>query len=52
VRNSSSRRAFAAVHIKLPELGIRGNGHVMMLENNLDIAKVIVDWLDQHVGQR
>jgi pimeloyl-ACP methyl ester carboxylesterase len=43
----------AATHIVLAELGIRGNGHMMMLEkNNLDISKVIADWLDQHVGRR
>ena len=40
----------AAVHIKLAELGIRGNGHMMMLEkNNVDIAEVIADWLNQQV---
>ena len=39
-----------AVHVKLAELGIRGNGHMMMLEkNNLDISKVIADWLDRQV---
>jgi len=32
--------------VKLAELGIRGNGHFMMLEkNNLDVAAVIADWL-------
>jgi pimeloyl-ACP methyl ester carboxylesterase len=34
--------------IRLPEVGIHGNGHMMMLEKNSDaIAKVMVDWLDR-----
>jgi hypothetical protein len=41
----------AGVHvdfIKLQDIGIRGNGHLMMLEKNSDdIAKVIADWLDR-----
>ena len=33
-------------HLKLAELGIHGNGHMMMLErNSLAIAGVISDWL-------
>ncbi len=39
----------AGVHptwIKLAEIGIRGNGHMMMLEkNNREIAQVMVKWL-------
>jgi pimeloyl-ACP methyl ester carboxylesterase len=36
--------------IKLPELGIHGNGHMMMAEKNSDqIAQVIVDWLQKSV---
>ena len=36
--------------IRLAELGIRGNGHFLMLEkNNLEIAAVIADWLDRRV---
>lgn len=32
--------------IRLPDKGIRGNGHMMMLEkNNLEIAALIADWL-------
>jgi pimeloyl-ACP methyl ester carboxylesterase len=35
-------------HIKLVDLGIRGNSHVMMNEkNNKEIAAVIEKWLDQ-----
>jgi uncharacterized metal-binding protein len=34
-------------YIKLAELGIHGNSHVMMLEkNNQEIAAVIARWLD------
>lgn len=37
-------------HIKLADLGIRGNGHVMMNEkNNKEIAGVIAKWLDEAV---
>ena len=36
--------------IKLADIGIRGNGHFLMLEkNNLEIAAVIADWLDKRV---
>jgi len=34
--------------IKLVDVGLRGNGHMMMLEkNNADIAAVMADWLDK-----
>ena len=34
--------------VRLADIGIRGNGHFLMLEkNNLDIAAVIADWLDK-----
>ena len=36
--------------VRLEAVGIRGNGHMMMLEkNNLDIAGWIHDWLQSHV---
>jgi pimeloyl-ACP methyl ester carboxylesterase len=36
--------------IKLADVGIRGNGHMMMLEKNSDqIAQVIAAWLDKAV---
>jgi len=36
--------------IRLADQGIRGNGHMMMIEsNNLEIAAVIKAWLDDHV---
>lgn len=41
----------AGVHptwIKLAEVGIRGNGHMLMIEkNNMEIAAVILRWLGQ-----
>jgi hypothetical protein len=34
--------------IRLADIGIHGNSHVMMLEkNNKDIAAVIAQWLDK-----
>ena len=37
--------------IKLADIGIRGNGHLMMLERNSDaIARVVADWLDKVAG--
>lgn len=36
--------------IKLADLNIKGNGHMMMMEKNSDdIARVIADWLDKTV---
>jgi pimeloyl-ACP methyl ester carboxylesterase len=38
-------------HLRLADLGIHGNGHMMMLEKNSDvIAGVMADWLDKNVG--
>jgi pimeloyl-ACP methyl ester carboxylesterase len=35
-------------HLRLEELGIHGNGHMMMLEkNNKVVAGVLADWLDK-----
>lgn len=35
-----------ADHVRLADEGIHGNGHMMMLEkNNLEIARLILDWL-------
>jgi pimeloyl-ACP methyl ester carboxylesterase len=39
-----------AAFIRLADLGIRGNSHVMMLEkNNKEIAAVLADWLDKTI---
>jgi pimeloyl-ACP methyl ester carboxylesterase len=36
--------------VRLADIGIRGNGHFLMLEeNNLEIAAVIADWLAKRV---
>ncbi|HEY7299070.1 MAG TPA: alpha/beta hydrolase [Xanthobacteraceae bacterium] len=36
--------------VKLADIGLHGNGHMMMMEKNSDaIAQVIVDWLDKAV---
>jgi len=38
--------------IKLADIGIHGNGHMMMLEKNSDqVAQVIANWLDKAVGR-
>ncbi len=37
--------------VRLEEVGIHGNGHMMMLEkNNMAIADVIVRWADRSIG--
>lgn len=34
----------------LPQKGIRGNSHLVMMDkNNLQVADLMLDWLDQHV---
>lgn len=39
--------------IHLPEIGIHGNSHMMMLDrNNLQIANLLIDWIDVHVEKR
>ncbi|PNG25129.1 hypothetical protein CR492_15085 [Methylocella silvestris] len=39
--------------IHLPDIGIRGNSHMMMIDkNNLDVADVVLDWIDKHVDRR
>ena len=36
--------------VKLADIGLRGNGHMMMMEKNSDaIAQVIVEWLAKNV---
>jgi hypothetical protein len=36
--------------VYLPTVGIRGNGHMLMLErNNLEIAEFLRDWLEGEV---
>jgi pimeloyl-ACP methyl ester carboxylesterase len=39
-----------AEYIRLQDKGIHGNGHMVMIEkNNLDIARVVDEWVVQHV---
>jgi len=36
--------------MRLEELGIHGNGHMVMLEkNNLEVAALLQKWLEGHV---
>jgi pimeloyl-ACP methyl ester carboxylesterase len=38
-------------HIRLSDIGIHGNGHMMMMEKNSDqVAQVVVDWLQKNLG--
>ena len=38
-------------HLLLPEMGIRGNGHLMMIErNNEAVLDAVLAWLDARVG--
>ena len=40
-------------YIRLADIGIHGNSHVMMLEkNNKEIAAVIAKWLDEALPAR
>jgi pimeloyl-ACP methyl ester carboxylesterase len=35
----------------LPDIGIKGNTHMLMQDdNNLDIADILLDWIGKHVG--
>ena len=37
----------------LPKLGIRGNSHMLMQDkNNLELADLILAWIDKHVESR
>lgn len=39
--------------MRLPEMNIRGNSHMIMQDkNNLQIADLILNWLDKNVGAR
>jgi hypothetical protein len=36
----------------LPQLGIQGNSHMLMQDrNNLEVADLIIEWLDEHVEE-
>ena len=35
----------------LPDIGIKGNSHMLMQDDNsLDIADILLDWIGQHVA--
>jgi hypothetical protein len=39
--------------ISLPDLGMKGNSHMFMQDkNNLQIADILIDWIDHHVEHR
>ena len=39
-----------AEHIRLQDKGIRGNGHMVMIEkNNLEIARLLDEWMQKNV---
>ena len=36
--------------VRLPDVGIKGNGHMMMLEkNNIEIARYLDGWIGKNV---
>ena len=38
--------------LRLPDIGIRGNGHMMMLEeNNLEIAGLLHEWVAERIAR-
>jgi pimeloyl-ACP methyl ester carboxylesterase len=42
----------AVSFVKLADIGLRGNGHMMMMEKNSDaIAQVIIEWLAKNVPE-
>ncbi len=39
--------------VLLPDLGIKGNSHMLMQDrNNLQIADILVDWIVKHVAKK
>lgn len=41
-----------AKHLRLPEIGIHGNDHMMMMDSNSkQIAHVMMDWIDKHASK-
>jgi hypothetical protein len=40
-------------YIHFPDIGIYGNSHMFMQDNNnLQIADIIIQWIDEHVGKK
>jgi pimeloyl-ACP methyl ester carboxylesterase len=47
-----SQAGVANTHIRLEEVGLHGNGHMMMMERNSDeIAAVIAEWIERALGR-
>jgi hypothetical protein len=47
---SFSKAGGDVTFMHLPEMGIHGNTHMFMLDkNNLQIADLVLDWIDKHV---
>ncbi len=45
--DEATARYLGAEFVWLPDIGIAGNGHMLMIEDNSDaIARLILDWLD------
>ena len=39
--------------ISLPALGIKGNSHMFMQDkNNIEVADVIIKWINEHVDKK
>lgn len=48
-----TRHGGAARMMHLPALGIHGNSHMLMQDrNNLQVADLVLKWLDEHVDRR
>lgn len=46
-------RSNLEVLLNPPDRGIRGNSHMIMQDNNnLQIADLILQWIDERVGKR
>jgi len=44
--------ANAAELLVLPDIGIKGNTHMLMQDDNsLDIADILIDWIGKHVSK-
>jgi len=40
-------------YIHLPAVGIHGNSHMFMQDNNnLQVADIIIQWIDEHIGKK
>lgn len=50
---SIEREGGDVTFLHLPEIGMRGNSHMMMLDkNNLAVADVLLRWIDSHIDRK